>query len=101
MYVYRLRFARGVERDLRRIRGYQRAAVVAAIERHLVEQPSVPARSRKMLITLIPPWAAARPVWELRVGDVRVFYDVDENERLVYVRAVRRKPAGKITEEIL
>ena len=47
------------------------------------------------------PWTAEPPIWELRVGDYRVFYDVAPAEQVVYVRAVRRKPAGKTTEDIL
>jgi mRNA-degrading endonuclease RelE of RelBE toxin-antitoxin system len=42
-----------------------------------------------------------QPVWELRVGEYRVFYDVDEVGGQVVVRAVRRKPPHKTTEEIL
>jgi mRNA-degrading endonuclease RelE of RelBE toxin-antitoxin system len=53
-----------------------------------------------MLSGLIPPWEQVRPVWQLRVGDLRVFYDVDESTRVVIVRAVRRKEI-KRTEEIL
>ena len=30
-------------------------------------------------------------IFQLRVGDFRVFYDVDEDEGLVVVRHVRRK----------
>jgi len=37
----------------------------------------------------------------LRVGPFRVFYDVQEAERRVYVRAIRHKPAHRQTEEIL
>ena len=40
-------------------------------------------------------------IWELRVGGYRVFYDVDEDQKEVYVRAVREKPPDKRTEEIL
>jgi mRNA-degrading endonuclease RelE of RelBE toxin-antitoxin system len=50
---------------------------------------------------LIPPWAAEPPIWELRVRGYRVFYDVSEEEKVVYVRAVRKKPPAKTTEEIL
>jgi mRNA-degrading endonuclease RelE of RelBE toxin-antitoxin system len=35
------------------------------------------------------------------VGVFRVFYDVNEEERRVYVRAIRRKPGRLKTEEIL
>ena len=58
-------------------------------------------RLRKLLINLVPPWTADPPIWELRVGDHRVFYDVAEEEGVVCVRAIRRKRAGKRTEDIL
>ena len=54
-----------------------------------------------MLMGLVPPWDAVPPVWELRVGDFRVFYDLDKNDRYVFVRAVREKPPHRTTEEIL
>jgi mRNA-degrading endonuclease RelE of RelBE toxin-antitoxin system len=38
--------------------------------------------------------------WQLRVGDFRVFYDVDVEQKAVIVRAVRRK-GTRTTEEIL
>jgi mRNA-degrading endonuclease RelE of RelBE toxin-antitoxin system len=71
------------------------------IERQLKNAPLTPTRNRKLLENLIPPWEAVPPIWELRIGDYRVFYDVSEADSLVYVRAVRRKPRGKTTEEIL
>ena len=40
-------------------------------------------------------------VWELRIGEFRVFYDVNEETALVTVRAIRQKPPHKTTEEIL
>ena len=50
---------------------------------------------------LIPPWPADPPVWELRVGAYRVFSDVDEEQKVVSVRAVRRKAGGRTPGEIL
>ena len=41
------------------------------------------------------------PVWELRVHEYRIFYNVDETASEVVIRAVRRKPSHKTTEEIL
>ena len=52
-------------------------------------------------MNLIPPWDAVPPVWELRVGEFRVFYDVSRTERTVHVRAIRKKLSEKRTEEIL
>jgi hypothetical protein len=53
------------------------------------------------LAGLIPPFEAVAPVWQLSVGEHRIFYDVSADAGKVYVRAVRRKPAHRTTEEIL
>lgn len=80
---------------------YHRGKVLEAIETQLVSEPAIPTRNRKPLVNLIPPWTADPPIWELRVGDYRVFYDVSDEESVVYVRAIRRKPRGIRTEDIL
>lgn len=46
-------------------------------------------RNRKLLEPLVPDFEAVPPIWELRVGDYRIFYDVCEEEKIVYIRAVR------------
>jgi len=99
--VYEIRFARGAEEDLKKLSAFHRGTVLDAIERHLPTEPSRLSRNRKLLIGLVPPWTAEPPIWELRVGDYRVFYDVEEEEQVVYIRAIRKKPAGRTTEEIL
>lgn len=71
-----------------------------AIAERLGSHPAVPSRHRKELVGLVPPWEHVRPVWELRVGDHRVFYDVDVEERKVIVRAVRYK-GRRTTTKIL
>lgn len=99
--MYEVVFSEGVEKDLKRIRGYDRNLVLAAIEGQLIYSPEVETRNRKLLVNLVPSFEAVPPIWELRVGEYRVFYDVDEEDRKVYVRAVRRKPRHKTAEEIL
>ena len=99
--MYAIRFATGVEQDLRRLKAYDRGRILGAIEEQLPYQATSPSRHRKLLINLVPPWAADPPIWELRVGDHRVFYDVAEEERVVYVRAIRLKRADTTTEDIL
>jgi mRNA-degrading endonuclease RelE of RelBE toxin-antitoxin system len=101
MGVYEIRFAEDVEKDLKALSAYHRKAVLDTIEIQLRAEPMTETRNRKQLASLVPPWTAEPPIWELRVGEHRVFYDVSEDERVVYVRAVRRKPPGKTTEEIL
>jgi len=78
-----------------------RRAIGDAIDEQLAHQPSVATRNRKPLPGLVAPFEHVSPIWELRVGDDRVFYDVDEGDELVVVRAIRWKAAGQTTEEIL
>lgn len=99
--MYEIRFAKGVEKDLRGLPAFHRTRVIDAIETQLMDTPMVRTRNRKPLVNMIPPWTIELPIWELRVGSYRVFYDVADTERVVYVRAVRRKRAGMTTEEIL
>ena len=58
-------------------------------------------RNRKIIVGLVPPWEHSEPIWQLRIGEHRVFYDVDDEEQTVTIRAIRHKPPHKRTEEIL
>ena len=98
--MYGVEVAASAEKELRALRPFDQKAVVAAIE-GLTAEPAVETRNRKQLVNLVPPFEATPPVWELRVGEFRVFYDVDEAQKKVFIRAVRRKPPHKTTEEIL
>jgi mRNA-degrading endonuclease RelE of RelBE toxin-antitoxin system len=99
--VFAIELARSVEKDLAEIRAFDRSRILKAIELQLSSDPCVETRNRKVLVNLIPPFEAVPPIWELRIGEHRIFYDVDLDEGTVYVRAVRRKPLHKTTKEIL
>ena len=99
--MYGIRFAKDVERDLKKIPSFYRNRIFDTIKKQLSFKPSTPTKNRKILINILPPWDAIPPIWELRIGKYRVFYDVDENKKIVYIRAVREKPHGKLTEDIL
>ena len=94
-------FAESVKEDWKGLRAYDRRLLLDMIERQLPLTPNVATAQRKLLHNLVPPFEAVPPIWQLRVGRFRVFYDVSEEERQVYVRAVRRKPPHLKTEEIL
>lgn len=98
---FEIRWSLSVREDLRALRAYDRRLMLTAIEQQLAHSPHVATRQRKRLHNLVPPFEAVPPVWQLRVGALRVFYDVQENDRRVYVRAIRHKPAHQSTEEIL
>jgi mRNA-degrading endonuclease RelE of RelBE toxin-antitoxin system len=70
--------------DLKRLKAVQRAQVKRAMEAHLRHAPKRMSRSRiKRLRGL------SRPQYRLRVGDLRVFYDV--SQRTVEVIAIVSK----------
>jgi mRNA-degrading endonuclease RelE of RelBE toxin-antitoxin system len=99
--LYEIRFARSVTSDLQRLRANQRRRILDEIQRKLAEEPTKPTKHIKQLHRLVPPFEAVPPIWQLRVGDHRVFYDVDDHHKKVFVRAVRRKPPHLTTEQIL
>ncbi len=99
--MYEILFSEGVADDLRRLSADERTGILDRIEVQLRHEPIRPSRNRKILAGLLPPWEHVEPVWELRIGEYRVFYDVDELESTVVIRAVRHKPSHKTTEEIL
>ncbi len=99
--MYEIRYSPSVEDDFRGVKVFLRRQVVAEIGQQLSLTPTRATRRRRVLHGLIPPFESDPPIWELRVGEFRVFYDVDEIERIVYIRAVRHKPPHKTTEEIL
>ncbi|MBM3513028.1 MAG: type II toxin-antitoxin system RelE/ParE family toxin, partial [Alphaproteobacteria bacterium] len=59
--------------DFRRLSAGQRADAKAAIEIHLRHEPEKTSRSRIKRLR-----GFDRPQYRLRVGDIRVFYDVGE-----------------------
>jgi len=99
--MYTIEFAAGVAEDLRGLRAADRATILDQIDQHLQHEPTKITRNRKPLPGLAPPWEHEEPVWELRIGEYRIFYDVNEEGQRVVVRAIRHKPPHKTTEEIL
>ena len=87
--------------ELASLRPYERNRILDEIEEQLTHEPTSITRHKKVLEALEPPWDQLGPVWQLRVGDFRVYYDVIEKDQTVIVRAVRSKPPHRTTEEIL
>jgi mRNA-degrading endonuclease RelE of RelBE toxin-antitoxin system len=88
-------------KELEAVPTFNQRRILAEIRDQLTHQPDTPTRRRKCLADLTPSFEHELPVWELRVGEFRVFYDVTVAEKLVHVRAVRRKQAKQRTEEIV
>ena len=88
------------ESELAELRTFDRRLLLDAMDSQLAHQPTQANRNRKRLDGLTPKFEHVPPVWELRVGDFRIFYDVDESIHVVNVRAVRQKWPHQTTEQI-
>ena len=60
--------------DLKHLQAHDRSEVRDAIEIHLRHQPTKTSRSRVKRLRGI-----SRPQYRLRVGEIRIFYDVTKN----------------------
>jgi mRNA-degrading endonuclease RelE of RelBE toxin-antitoxin system len=98
--VYDLRFAALAREHLGELRPFDRNRILDEISTHLVANPTSVTARRKLLVGATPAFEHVPPVWQLRVGEFRVIYDVDPRARTVVVRAVLHK-GNKTTGEIL
>lgn len=85
--------------ELSQLRPFDARRLLDTVERALRTEPAESGANKKLLRGLTPTWNQGRPVWQLRVGGFRVFYDVDESSRRVSIRAIRLK-GRRTTEEI-
>ena len=68
--------------DLQFFRSYEQRQIIQVLEVQLLYQPTVSTRNRKQL----RPNRLAE--WELRIDNIRVFYDVDLELSLVKIEAI-------------
>jgi mRNA-degrading endonuclease RelE of RelBE toxin-antitoxin system len=85
---------------LQAIKPFHRRPIVEAIDEQLAHEPTVETTNRKLLAGLHADFEHDEPVWELRVGQYRVYYDVNSDSMTVVIRAVREKPPHVTTEQI-
>jgi mRNA-degrading endonuclease RelE of RelBE toxin-antitoxin system len=71
---YSIVFSPEAIEDLRRVKASHRSVVKDAIETHLRHEPLKESKSRIKRLR-----GVSRPGYRLRIGEVRVFYDVSEN----------------------
>jgi mRNA-degrading endonuclease RelE of RelBE toxin-antitoxin system len=88
---YHIEYSPDAEDHLRALTARQQATVLDIVDKQLIHQPTVETRNRKpMRPNPIAPW-------ELRIGDLRVYYDVEEEpESVVYIRAVGVKERNRV-----
>jgi mRNA-degrading endonuclease RelE of RelBE toxin-antitoxin system len=91
---YEIHYADEAVNDIRELRAFDQRKIVEGIETHLTHQPKAVSRTRiKAMVQ--PFWSQFR----LRIEDFRVYYDVDEALRSVYVLRVLAKTTEATPEE--
>jgi mRNA-degrading endonuclease RelE of RelBE toxin-antitoxin system len=89
------------DQDLAETKKFYRQQIIDAIKEQLTHEPTLETKNKKILLEFQPDFEHVPPVWRLRVGEYRVFYDVNEGEKRVVVRTVRHKPPHTTTEQIV
>lgn len=78
-------------RHLRSLTARQRAIVFDAVDEQLAHQPTLETRNRK------PMRPNPLAPWELRIGELRVYYDVEETPKpVVLIRAIGVKDRNRV-----
>ena len=89
--AYIIEYSPEAEDHLYLLTARQQKIVVDAVDRQLLDQPTVETKNRKpMRPNPIAPW-------ELRIGDLRVYYEVEEQpEPKVIILAVGTKERNRV-----
>ena len=81
--------------ELKTLRGADRTSITRVIRDQLTHEPTARTRRKKEIIR-----ETGERVWQLTMGEYRVFYDVEMARREVVIRRVRHKGRRR-TEGIL
>ena len=88
---YRIEYSPDTEDHFRVLTTRQQVTILDTVEEQLQYQPTVENRNRKpMRPNPIAPW-------ELRIGNLRVYYDIEgDPEYVVYIRAIGIKERNNV-----
>ena len=92
--AYKIEFAESSKEHFKHLTANQRTIILNAIEKQLIHKPLNETRNIKALRPnpLAP--------WELRVGDLRVFYEpeiAEDAKKIIKILAVGRKEGNKLS----
>jgi mRNA-degrading endonuclease RelE of RelBE toxin-antitoxin system len=88
---FQVHFSSDAGGHLRHLTASQRATLIDQVEVQLVDQPTLPSRNRKHMRE------NSLAAWELRIGNLRVYYDVEEEpEPMVLIRAIGIKERNQV-----
>lgn len=88
---YRIEYSPDAVDHLRTLTARQQKIVLDAVDAQLAHQPTIETRNRK------PMRPNPLAPWELRIGNLRVYYDVEEQpESVVFIRALGVKQRNRV-----
>ncbi|MGK7929364.1 MAG: type II toxin-antitoxin system RelE/ParE family toxin [Spirulina sp.] len=88
--MYQIEFTSDALKDLRDFRKFEQNTIIDAIQTQLAYEPTVETRNR---FRRNPPTIAE---WELRIGEFRVFYNVEESIQIVSIERIGQKPNNTV-----
>ena len=88
--MYEVEYTTEAIEDLKLYRKHERQLIVDEIDEQLSHEPSHETRNRKRL----RPNRVAE--FELRITKFRIFYDVDENQKVVKIDAIGHKEGSRL-----
>lgn len=91
--LFTIEFTKSAYRHLEVFKRFDRNKILDSIKEQLTYAPEEETRNKKFL--------RPNPLadWELRIGSYRVFYDIDETDKIVRILAVGRKEHNTLTIE--
>jgi mRNA-degrading endonuclease RelE of RelBE toxin-antitoxin system len=92
---FAIRYDRVAVDELKALRGADRATITRTIREQLAHEPTAQTRRKKDIVR-----KTGERVWQLTIGEYRVFYDVEAARRAVIARRVLFK-GRHWTEDIL
>lgn len=88
---YRIAYSHEAEDHIRELTARDAAIILDAVDKQLTHQAESPARNRK------PMRANPLAAWELRVSDLRVYYEIESGDvPTVHIRAIGVKKRNRI-----
>ncbi len=88
---YQINYSPAAEDHLRALSASQRATIFDSLDKQLAHEPTLETRNRK------PMRPNPLAPWELRIGKLRVYYDIEEEpEPMVTILAIGIKERNRV-----
>src|SRR5438477_10789890 len=88
--MFEIKFTEQAIADLKLLKKAERRFIMTELETDLIREPNVETRNRKKL----RPNQLAE--WELRIGNFRIFYDVDQGNGLIKIHTIGYKEGSRL-----